>query len=73
MERKYILRAGSDKSFIYGILCISGDADEKAIQTQMYEARAKAMSSDKWSVEDAIDFLPESWNARVDNIATILV
>ena len=72
-KKQYILKAATDNNYIYGILSVNTDVDAMALQSAMYEARTKAMNSNKWSVEDAIDLLPENLEANLDTFATMYI
>lgn len=72
-KKQYVLKAASDNDFVYGILSVNKDVDEKILQTSMAAARGLAMQSDKWCIEDALDMLPEQWGIELETFGSVYI
>lgn len=72
-KKQYVLKAASDNDFVYGILSVNKDVDEKILQTSMAAARGLAMQNDKWCIEDALDMLPEQWGIELESFGSVYI
>lgn len=72
-KKQYVLKAASDNDFVYGILSVNKDVDEKILQTSMAAARGLAMKNDKWCIEDALDMLPEQWGIELESFGSVYI